>query len=554
MKNKSVYLIEPLMVQYFLIDSICTDYIDNTQKKRIFNELMWVFCVPDDGCAEEYFSVASSPCFSDITDYAAYERLCRKIEFAEASGQFAALSHSDRSVLAQKREALRIKADIFRHNKNLTAGIIEDTLFDAATNGNVEAMSILAYMEYHGIFIGKDRKNAVKRMRVCARWNNLFANLMGITYDTDNAEEYYNALGTILKGASRQEVFGHICEFNSREASYEKHSPAEIIEKAFGMGIIERNVYNRSFAKTAFSQIISYEDKKKLLLGNKRDTMLYLGDLPFDTDNCGVFSFDAERAKKIPLERELEADKILCALHPATSNRPYVYRTALVVCGDEYVENMYINAIKSGFEGNNKTFEIDAGTLSARDFSGTKENFILRGLGKTKNTHTVFLIKHCESLEESEELIKLLDYEYRRSFKLLDPAVSFDLSNVLIVLFASEMNETVKSLSAYCDVIRADGVTGIERSTVIESTFRKRSDDFGICDAQLNDEGKTYLSGFSTEQIILIIDGALKKAAYDNKSVITAETLKTISAQYNFTSVSSEFGYRYSGGAYNEKY
>ena len=66
--------------------------------------------------------------------------------------------------------------------------------------------------------------------------------------------------------------------------------------------------------------------------------------------------------------------------------------------------------------------------LTLQDFVGAKENFILRGLSETRDSHTVFLIKHCDELgeRELEELIKLLDYDYRRKFKLLEPTVCLD--------------------------------------------------------------------------------------------------------------------------------
>ena len=53
-------------------------------------------------------------------------------------------------------------------------------------------------------------------------------------------------------------------------------------------------------------------------------------------------------------------------------------------------------------------------------------------------------------------------------------------------------------------------------------------------------------------QIIRIIDGALKKAVYEKKAVVTAEALKQFIAQQNIAVGRREFGY--AGGVFHEKY
>ena len=87
---------------------------------------------------------------------------------------------------------------------------------------------------------------------------------------------------------------------------------------------------------------------------------------------------------------------------------------------------------------------------------------------------------------------------------------------------------------------------------MIDSTFKARSRSFGIERAKLEDDGKRFLAPFGTRQIIRIIDGALKKAAYDKETVVTAETLRTITAQQNCVNNRREFGYL--GGAIREEY
>lgn len=553
MKNTVRYLMEPLLSQFFLIDGICSGFLSEETRKTAFQELAEVFCVPMDGETESYYTAANASHFKSITDYAAYERLCRMIEFAQKSGQEIELSSVDRVILAQKRDAMQILSRLFRQSKNLTVEVIEETLRDKAINGDVDAMVTLSYLEYHGICICQDQETARKRLALCAKWNNLFGNLMGLAYDTENRDGYYNTLYTILRSAGQREVFAYLREHKDFDGEAVKDPVARVIEKAFGMGVIQRNTYDRVFSKVAFSTLISTEDKEKLLLNKKEGAIASLPPIPFDVDRNRKLRFSTEKASVEPLSRQDELRRILCSISPAVADRNALYRTLLVVSEDDYISEIYAKALKNGF-GSAQVLEIDAGMLTLQDFVGAKENFILRGLSETKDSHTVFLLKHCDELgeREMEELIKLLDYEYRRKYKLLEPTVSLDLSDVLIVLLASECNRRVKQLSEECDVVMTRRLSEEEKQAVIDTMFRDRSRCFGMEQAQLEPACRQYLAPLRMGQILRLLDDALKQAAFEDQPLITAQTLRNISNQQCIHRNTREFGYL--GGGNHEKY
>lgn len=553
MKNTVRYLMEPLLSQFFLIDGICSGFLSEETRKAAFQELAEVFCVPMDGETESYYTAANASHFKSITDYAAYERLCRMIEFAQKSGQEIELSSVDRVILAQKRDAMQILSRLFRQSKNLTVEVIEETLRDKAINGDVDAMVTLSYLEYHGICICQDQETARKRLALCAKWNNLFGNLMGLAYDTENRDGYYNTLYTILRSAGQREVFAYLREHKDFDGEAVKDPVARVIEKAFGMGVIQRNTYDRVFSKVAFSTLISTEDKEKLLLNKKEGAIASLPPIPFDVDRNRKLRFSTEKASVEPLSRQDELRRILCSISPAVADRNALYRTLLVVSEDDYISEIYAKALKNGF-GSAQVLEIDAGMLTLQDFVGAKENFILRGLSETKDSHTVFLLKHCDELgeRELEELIKLLDYEYRRKYKLLEPTVSLDLSDVLIVLLASECNRRVKQLSDECDVVMTRRLSEEEKQAVIDTMFRDRSRCFGMEQAQLEPACRQYLAPLRMGQILRLLDDALKQAAFEDQPLITAQTLRNISNQQCIHRNTREFGYL--GGGNHEKY
>ena len=350
MKNAVAYLIEPFLTQFFLLDSICRGLLDEETRRNSFRELARVFCVPLNKETKEYYLTAESDAFRSIDDLVTYERFCRTMEFAQLCNQNIDMTAVDRVILAQKREAMRIKSEIFRQSKNLTADSIADMLLKAAASGNVDAMGILAYMEYHGICICRDIANAVRHIALCAKWNHLFGNLMGLAYDEANLQQYCNTLYTILRSTRQCEVFSHIRMTCAPDASYEKCESAEIIEKAFTLGIIRKETYDRHFAKAAFFGLISTEDKEKLLLDKAQNGAVSLPGLPFDVDRSTNFSFDAAKASAIPLQRSEEMNKLLCSLSPVTNNRPALYKTLLIAGNDEYVAEMYLQSMCAAFQ------------------------------------------------------------------------------------------------------------------------------------------------------------------------------------------------------------
>ena len=552
--NKNVeYLIEPLLKQFFLIDVICGEYLGHEERSKIFRELSEVFCVPFTRETEQCYQIAINYPYNNITDYAAYGRLCRTIEFAQLSGQKVVVTPMESMILAQKREAVKSKDEIFSKNKNLTADMIVETLSSKAMNGNVDAMITFAYMEYHGICTGQDRETAKSSFALCASWNSLAGNLMGIAYDPQNRLTYFETLCTTFKRTKQKEVFRYICK-NYKYPEKVTESPiAEIVEKAFGLEIIKKNAFDPLFAKVVFSSLLSIEDKEKILLSKKKDALASLSDIPFDAVRHCVFTFEAA-CVQIPLKRDEELEQILCGLSPVAKNQCYYYKPLMIAGNDPFVTKMYMQAIEDGFGQDDPVIKVDAGALVLRDFVGGKEHYILRGLSESKRANTVFLLENCEALEDEvlDELIKLLNSGYRQKFKLTEPTVSLDLSDVIIVLFASEVDEKVRKLSEECDAVWTERLSEKEMMTMVDCAFKRCAEAYRAANVVLDDAGQRYLSTFNTDQIAKIIDYALKKALFDGASIIDVDLLKSIVSKQNITHHKREFGYL--GGGSREKY
>ena len=538
------YLLEPFLAQYYLLDAVCGTFMDEKAQRKMFHELAGIFCIADSDELRDYFYDSGLDHFREIQDLGAYERLCRTIEFAQKSGQNIELTDRDRLILAQKREAMSIKSELFRQVRNLTRETVYTTLLNMATNGSVDAMVTLSYMEYHGICVCKDIDGALRRMRACAKWNNLFGNLMCIAYDKENKQAYYDRLYTILRGASRKQVFDHICKETAAKRTAQKNQIAQIIESAFGLGIIKRSTFDRVFAKIAFSEMISVEDKEKILLNKQKDAIFSLSEIPFDVKWEDTLEFDESCVSELPLRREAELRKILRNITVAKKCPVEACSPLLIVASDDYVSDMYCKMLKKGFD-TSRVVEIDAGTLTAQDFVGGKENVFLRGLSDTKKKRTVFMLTHCEEMEEEQldELVKMLDCEYRRKFKLFQPPVSLDLSGLVFVLLASGRSREIVRLAENCDTVWADRIDIAEKASVVDSLFRARSISFGCPTLKIEKGCTEFLSRFDPEKVRLIVDSALRNAIYEKNNKVTLASVKSVCEQENIAASKREFGY-----------
>ncbi len=542
------YLLEAFLAQYYLLEAICGDFLTASRRRDMYDELAQVFCIGQTQQLEELYTLSCQPEFAQLRSLSAYQRLQRTMEFAQREGHSLEITAGDRMVLAQKREALSAKAEIFKQEKSLTAEGVYAGLLNQAMNGNINAMAVLAYMEYHGLCIPQDRESAMKRIRLCARWNHLAGNLMGIAYD-DRTQCYYDTLFSVLRSVSQRQVFFEICVQTRFDGSAKLDPAARILEKAFGMGIVKRSSYDQVFARVAFSRIIGAEDKEKLLLNKQSEAIAALSDIPFDVSVEGRLEFAQDCLQRLPLLRPQEHKRILQNLAVARDCPAGAYTPLLIACQDEYLSRMYYQALKTGFSAG-ALVQVDAATLTPQDFLPGRENVLLRGLSQTRSAKTVFLIEHCEELEGVclEEMMKLLDHDYRKQFKLFQPSVCLDLSGLVFVLLASRRSRTVNSLSQVCDCMWAEPISQEEKGAVVDSIFVSRAQLFG-CQVKLEPGCREHLVAFAPGRVQGIIDGALRCAMYEKSKCISLEDLQTVSKEYSACSPRREFGY--TGGDQN---
>ena len=485
------------------------------------------------------------PTFADMRDKNGFERFLRILEFGKLCGQSLALCEQENRILAAKREALTSLQRILPQGK-LTWENTLNTLHSAAMSGNLHAMTALSYLEYHGIGMDADPRRAKKRIAAAARWNDLFANLMGIAYDREQLLTYHDRLYTLLlhRGMS---VFACIAAHRPAPRLAEKDPVAALLEKAFAMQIVKADCYDRSYGRVAFSGMISVQDKEKLLLSGKKDSLGALCDLPFDA-RMTSFGFDGTATQELGTRRQEELDKILRNLTVASAC-PHGAKPLLLQCADTYLAARY-NDLFCRIFANAPLFTVDAGSLGERDFARGQEHILLRGLSQTKSCRTVFLITHAEKLtaESARSLGELLEPSARSCFRLFSPSVSFDLSGVQFILIGEQRGAALQMLLELCDTVQVLPASAEEKERVLQELFAKGQSRFGCDRLKLDGECKQFLLHYDLEKVQQLLDGAFGMALYRGQDTVTLPMVQQIAEEKRITAQKRSFGY--TGGNY----
>ncbi len=540
------YQFEPFLTEYFLLTAVCKGFLNKEQRLENYNRLAEIFCISKCKELTDYFELSETEEFISINDKINYERFCRMMEFAETYGNNPEFTGEDAVVLSCKGSAVKAKTIIFDSVSKLTEDSISETLTEKAAKGNTDAMALLSYMEYNGICMSEDKQTAVKRLRLTSKWNSIFANLLGIAYDAENTENYYNNLYTIMNTEERKERFRTICAVKGYDGEFVIKPEVRIMEKAFGNGIIKRNLFEWAVKKIIYSPLISAEDKEKLFLGGSKEVPVLLSDIPFELENkkrCDICT-DFAKAKEVALLRENEQRIILQSLKLAIESPEEVYRPLLVEASDTYICHMYADMIKNCL-GGASFVDIDASTVNENDFSAGKDNVFLRGLSETKTANTIFFVHNAEALAGAcaEKFVKFLDTDFRKHFRISSPSVTVDISGIMIIVLAADSTKETRNMADYCDNVKSEKVSIEEKKKVVKTLFRKTYENYRLEYSEPDEDICSCLLAFELDTIEQMVDGAVRKSLFDGSGKVKPEHIKKSTGD-----TCSKHGFGYFGG------
>ncbi|MBR2650746.1 MAG: hypothetical protein IKD45_03720 [Clostridia bacterium] len=505
-------LLVKLLSRYYLIVALGCEFLSPEARHGAFSVLKKIYRCEGGEELDKYERLSECEPYARMMTLADYDRERRIAEYSALLGNDLCMSEEDKIILAAKGEALRYKQNIVVNGTNFTPDTLAEQLLDAASKGNIHAISALALMEHYGIGIGENRARAKRNVDKAVKWNDLDAMLLGMEIYPECREYYMKKLNTLFSADSDSELLAAVSAGRFETAPEETDNNTALMEKAFLTGVVERERYEVKFADYIYTDVLRGEDKSKIIANYKKETASIYDDIPTHIDMSDSISTDYSAFSDLKLVREGEIRKIKRNLVSAHTRRHKYYRPMLIECQDTYVLSMYKKAIMAALSGA-AMVKLDASLLTNADLSESKDNIFLRSASDSGRMATVFLIENCHALGEAgaKELSKYIRGDMRAAFRLNYPQVRIDLSPCLFVFFAE--GACGEAMEELCDVVRASPVMPEEKEAAIENILDYKRICYGLDALTLDSEVMEALKSKNTERISELCEEFAKYAA-----------------------------------------
>ena len=367
----------------------------------------------------------------------------------------------------------------------------------AVENGLVIALNALGILQSEGIVFHKDEGSGRKKILCAAEWNSEEGLLAALYYDPDNREKYLECLQDCLVRIGHAEVFERVRE---KYGSYVKGRHGEY-------RLLEKDVYNKSYARLVYSEILSERDKETLLLTPNAELFAEASSLPLKLGH-GTAEFHAKALDGVRPDHPEEGEKILCALENIDLRTMATYRPLCFVSDSKYMLDYYAGLLMRCFEASHME-RVEIGDLVEYDFEPTKNNIFVRGCDE--DAFNLYLLTfRGEISERAFDMAKnFLQSDKRGKYRLNHPSVSLDLSSVLPICFCDR--ENAKKLKPYCDMVRISELTMEEKRQFTERVVREKGIAYGVQELAMQEGLAEKLSGYSIDEIDRAIDAAVRE-------------------------------------------
>lgn len=530
------YISENFLSEYFMFEYVLGDYCN---RKVIFSRLCEVYMLSPKK-SRELFALTQNDDVKAVTTEKEYFRYCRVLNYSNAGGAERDLISE---IIAIKGNALSVagRAELKRGGEN-TESVVYKSLCSSAATGYLTALRILGILQCEGMFMPKNREAGVKNLEKAAKWNSIEGVLAAMCFDSDsvnlNARRLYAlTVGTPFEPlfTAAKQKYGFECE--------EKALETELLEKAFGAGILKRDIFASKHARIIFSETLNLGDKEKIIYSTNEDIISECCNLPLKLKFCDTQA-DITAFSRLPLKRAGEQTKILQALENYDLRRETFYRPPCLCGESDYVVNMYAQGVENYFAGAHIQ-RIEAASLSDYDLEPVKNNIFIRSCNEEKFNVYLIVLKGDVKEKVITEIKNFLKSATREKFRLANPAIDVNLSAILPVCLCD--NENLSKIYSLCDVINLSSVAKSEKSAAVQDMLKSKKRIYGVESLTIHKDAYEKLCACSMEAVESALDKGVRfSRKKGGKTVITCEQIKEY---ITATNVNGGYGF---GGAYNE--
>ncbi|MDR3216992.1 MAG: hypothetical protein LBT55_06215 [Clostridiaceae bacterium] len=488
---------------YFTAEGILKQFGADTES--VFGELAAAYGLTDKKDISALYALTKKHQIAVADTVVRFERTEKLLHQCGKSGIESGFTDTERWAFLCKGSGIRRAAEAKLLSEHETDSAESVRLMeDAARNGDITALTVLGFMLANGIGAARNLPQAVKTLTKGEEWGNLDCALLLLRYDKKNIKKHFTFVNVLLKCDLHEELYKSIHTAYPGIDNTEENRDAELVLKCFaacveGKERYNKQIYNPQAARVAYSARLSRTDKQKVLFSANKEVLSSVNELPLDmnVNNKNVepsyAPFDGMR-----LKRENEADRVwtkVCGYGAAA--RPG-FRPLLLVCRDRFILDMYRDAVAEAFAGA-VVENIDAGGLTEKNVEPNRDNVVVQRVIESKNA-TVFVFDVTDKLSTNvvDGLVNMLSNEYMRKFKIHDLGITFDFSDMLIVLTAEEMPGA--QLVNACDAVRLGSARDEEKGIILEEALNEWRIKYGE-DILLTDEMKRIVCDSNASDI-----------------------------------------------------
>ena len=533
---------ELFLSQFFMLRATLGNFGEHG--KELFSSLGQTFFMNENEADRIYNMIRSSEISAISTEKDYYRHLRAKQYLGVISTPYVYDELTDALINIKGNAIINAASHGIKYASEATATSIYQYITGKALLGDIFFMRILGIMQCEGIICAKDRSRGLKTLEAAASWYDIPSILLALYYG-NTTEINLNRLCLSIDNSP----YGHLLSLCERKYGYISGSETyehKMLVRAFGMGILKREIFSSAYAKIIYHKTLSLTEKENLVFSYSKEQIMAISGLPLELchfDMVPLTYGDSDNFDRISFFREKEQSTVIQSFVNSDLRIYEGYRPVCISSSSQYMLRIYADAIK-GASDVVHIERFEASDLNEYDFEPNERNILVKNCRADKlNVYFFFLLG---KIKESVmcQIKNFLITAKRSKFRLSNPAIVLNLGEILPVCFCDR--ENAKLLEGYCESIVLSDVSSSETRSAVLSFISEKSRLYKTGDISITESAMDKIVNLGLDKAENTIDAAIRKNRKINEKIVLTEEM--LSEFCNMTKEPCGFGF---GGANN---
>lgn len=533
---------ELFLSQFFMLRATLGNFGEH--EKELFSSLGQTFFMNENEADRIYNMIRSSEISAISTEKDYYRHLRAKQYLGVISTPYVYDELTDALINIKGNAIINAASHGIKYASEATATSIYQYITGKALLGDIFFMRILGIMQCEGIICAKDRSRGLKTLEAAASWYDIPSILLALYYG-NTTEINLNRLCLSIDNSP----YGLLLSLCERKYGYISGSETyehKMLVRAFGMGILKREIFSSAYAKIIYHKTLSLTEKENLVFSYSKEQIMAISGLPLELchfDMVPLTYGDSDNFDRISFFREKEQSTVIQSFVNSDLRIYEGYRPVCISSSSQYMLRIYADAIK-GASDVVHIERFEASDLNEYDFEPNERNILVKNCRADKlNVYFFFLLG---KIKESVmcQIKNFLITAKRSKFRLSNPAIVLNLGEILPVCFCDR--ENAKLLEGYCESIVLSDVSSSETRSAVLSFISEKSRLYKTGDISITESAMDKIVNLGLDKAENTIDAAIRRNRKINEKIVLTEEM--LSEFCNMTKEPCGFGF---GGANN---